>query len=186
MPIAKRIAAITVLAMALVFGTALTACSQQSSSAEDLIREDLVAQFEPIMELDSEVVDLIAAGSDLEEYGLTEEEFVTAILDGFDYSIDSITVEESSATAVVTVTCKSLNDLTDVVDDLSQEFVEEAGDSLYDMTEEDINLQIGQIMMQAMDQIDLQSTECQFTYTLVSDVWTIDESSEDQIYAAFF
>lgn len=184
----KKMLVALAAALALTAGTSLVACSS-GESPEDAIRADLAAQFDPIKNLDQSVMDELTAsveGIGLDEYGIASEDYIASLLTGFDYSIDSVTVADdgTSATASVTVTCKTFTDATTRAEELSSEFVN--GDEIMDMTEDELNAKIGEIMIQAIDETDPKSTVCEFGYTNVDGTWTIDGDAESEIYNAFF
>lgn len=184
----KKLAAVMAAALMLAVGASLVACSS-GESAEDAIRADLAAQFDPIKSLDQSVMDELTAsveGIGLEEYGVAPEDYITSLLAGFDYSIDSVSVAEdgNSATASVTVTCKTFTDATARAEELSNEFVN--GDEISNMSEDELNAKIGEIMMQAIDETQTKSTTCEFGYTKADGTWTIDGDAESEIYNAFF
>lgn len=184
----KKILAVLVAALALTAGLSLVACSS-SESPEDAIRADLAAQFDPIKNHDQAVMDELTASVEsagLDEYGISNSDYVASLLDGFDYAVDSVTVAEdgNTATAAVTVTCKTFTDATARAEELSAEFGE--SDEILDMTADELNAKIGEIMMQAIDETEPKATSCEFGYTLVDGTWTIDSSAESEIYNAFF
>ena len=94
--------------LALGAGLALGACS--GPSPEELIREDLTANLDRVKELDDATVEELVDSMGtigLEDYGIEASDVVTSLLDGFDYTIDGIAVDDegTSAVASVTVTC---------------------------------------------------------------------------------
>lgn len=184
----KKILVALIAALTLTAGLSLVACSS-GEAPEDAIRADLAAQFDPIKNHDQEVMDELTASVEsagLDEYGVSNSDFVASLLDGFDYTVDSISVAEdgNTATAAVTMTCKTFTDATARAEELSAEFGE--SDEVLDMSTEEINAKIGEIMMQAINETEPKATSCEFGYTLVDGTWTIDSSAESEIYNAFF
>lgn len=108
------------------------------------------------------------------------------MLGGFDYSIVSVNVAEDgqSATAIVDVTCKSFNAANDRANEISDEFA--ASDEITGMSMDDLNKKIGEILMQAMNETEPSTVECEFQYNLVDGTWTMSDSAESEIYNAFF
>ena len=177
-----------VMILALTVGMALVSCSS-GESAEDAIRSDITDQLDPIKNLDQDVVDELTSALeelDLDDYGLTTDEYLSSLLDGFDYSIDSITVsdDESTATASVTITCKSFSDATSLASELSEDFVE--NNDIDDMSDDEYKAEIGEILMQALDETEATSTTCEFSYTQTDGTWAMTSDTEDEIYNAFF
>ena len=96
-------------AMALAVFTlcSLTACGP---SPEDTIREAITDEFDGYKNADDSVIQQIAQSAEkqgISQYGIENEEFATMVLDGFDYSINSIEVDGNSATANLTIVSKS-------------------------------------------------------------------------------
>lgn len=177
------------LAAALACGMMLAACSS-GPNPEEVISQDIATQFDPIKNLDQAAVDELAqdaaSGADLSDFGIDGAEYIKAMLGGFDYSIVSVNVAEDgqSATAVVDVTCKSFNAANDRANEISEEFA--ASDEIGDMSMDDLNKKIGEILMQAMNETEPSTVECEFQYNLVDGTWTMSDSAESEIYNAFF
>lgn len=94
--------------LALSVGLVLGACS--GPSPEEVIREDLTANLDRVKELDDATVEELVSSMGtigLETYGIEASDVVRSLLDGFDYTIDDITVDDegTSAVASVSVTC---------------------------------------------------------------------------------
>ncbi len=155
----------------------LSACG--GPSVEDMIREDLTTQFEEIKSGEDDIIDEIAegAGSDFETLGVDPAEFVRSYIDGFDYTINDITVEDATATANVTVSCKSMND---ILTEFQTQFVARLGE--YDAStvpsEEGLYAMAGEIMMEATNNAEVKSTDCSFTYSKDDEgTWSADDDS---------
>lgn len=184
----KKILVALVAALTLTAGLSLVACSS-GESPEDAIRTDLAAQFDPIKNHDQEVMDELTTSVEsagLDQYGISNSDYVASLLDGFDYTVDSVTVAEdgNTATAAVTITCKTFTNATARAEELSAEFGE--SDEILDMSADELNTKIGEIMMQAINETEPKATSCEFGYTLVDGTWTIDANAESEIYNAFF
>lgn len=188
MNIMKRAFAILAIVIMLSVGTVLSACSP-GISTEDAIRSDLAAQLDPFKNHDQATMDEIAESmgdAGLEEYSVNADDMVASMLDGFDYAIDSVSVDEDSgsASASVSITCKTFGDVVTRAGELATEFAisgEAAG-----MTEDELNTKLGEIIMQTIDEAEAKSTVCEFGYTKTDDGWVIDDDAENEIYNAFF
>lgn len=180
----KRFVAALAAAMMLTFSAgALIGCGQ---SDEEVIREALTAELESIKTQDAEFMAEMSAGmdaSDFAAYGVDPQEFMAKYLTGFDYSIDSITVDGETATAVVTMTCKSFSAYSDAVEAAATDAL--TSKDIASMTEADINALAGEIMLSALDGVE--PTACApvtVTYNLVDSTWTPTAASEQAISAA--
>lgn len=170
-----------VIALCLV---ALTACG--GPSVEDLIREDLTTQFEEIKAGSDELVEDIEAnaGAEFDQLGVDPAAFTDSYLDGFDYEIGDITVEDGTATANVTVTCKSMGD---ILTNFQTQFTEELNS--IDLTtlesEDDLYKMAGQVMIDVTAAAEAREVECDFTYSQDDEgTWSADASAEDEMMNA--
>ncbi len=170
---------IPVMALVAVCLVFLSACG--GPSVEDLIREDLTTQFEQVKAGDDELLAQVeaSAGESFEELGVDSDEFTTSYLEGFDYEINDITVEEDTAVANVTVSCKSMMDIMNDFQTQLTDYVSTLDPS--SISQESLYQAAGEILMQCVEDAEVKSTECDFTYERDSEgTWsaTAEASSE--------
>ena len=175
--------------LAVCCGLALGACSS-GPDPEEAIREDLTANLDEIKNLDDETIGELAEemGSlGLEDYGVGAEDIVASMIDGFDYSIDSIDVEGDAATASVTVTAKSMSELMDLdYDAMADDLIDAVMSEEIDATDDDaINAWVGEYVMGMIDAIEPVEKDITLTYVNGDDGWELDESSEDEATQIF-
>ena len=87
----------------------LAGCSGGASD-EEAIRASLASELDSIKNIDDAFVNEFSESIDMSQlsvYGIDGVEFMKSYLSGFDYAIDSINVDGDSATAQITLTCKS-------------------------------------------------------------------------------
>ena len=109
-------------ACVMVFGlTALAGCG---ANEEEQVRQQVAADLDAIKNLDDAMVqEVVAAAAEegvdeaYEMFGITTEDVVRAYLDGFDYTIDSVTVDGDTAQVTVTMTMKSEADVTSAMNE---------------------------------------------------------------------
>ena len=92
--------------------TVLTSCGP---SDEERITQALTTEFDAIKNHDDSFIASFVsedAKQALQDTGIDPDVFISSFLDGFDYTIESIDVEKDKATAAVSITCKSLSDVT--------------------------------------------------------------------------
>ena len=152
----KRIVSAT--AMAAIAAVTLTACN----SPEAAIRDDLTNQLETIKQGDDSYTD----------------EFVTAYLDGFYYTVEDVSIKDGVATAKATITCKSLDGImTDFQNDYYSRL-----DSLdiTELSDQDALRQLaGETMMDVVETAETAETDCEFTYTRTpKGTWKCDNGDE--------
>ena len=175
--------------LAVSCGLALGACSS-GPDPEEVIREDLSANLDEIKNLDDEAIDELAEGMGnlgLEDYGVGAEDIVASMIDGFDYSIDSIDVEGDAATASVTVTSKSMSELMDLdYDAMADDLIDAVMSEEIDATDDDaINAWVGEYVMGMIDAIEPSEKDITLTYVNGDDGWELDESSESEAMQIF-
>ena len=185
----RTFVAMIVAVLAVACGITLGACSS-GPSAEELIREDLTTNLDEIKNLDDEAMDELAAEMGdlgLGDYGIGAEDLITSMIDGFDYSIDSIDVEEDTATASVTVTAKSMSELMDLdYDAMSDDILDAVASGEVDITDEDaINAWAGEYIMGIVDALEPVEKDITLTYVNGEDGWEMDESSESEAAQIF-
>ncbi len=171
--------------LALSVGLVLGACS--GPSPEEAIREDLTANLDRVKELDdATVAELVGSMGTLglETYGIEASDVVRSLLDGFDYTIDDITVDDegTSAVASVSVTCKSASDFTERINqaatDLATELMNDPSGLELLSDENALNARIGEVVMETLDEVELQQTSIEIDYSKTDDGWTASDASE--------
>ena len=171
--------------LALSVGLVLGACS--GPSPEVVIREDLTANLDRVKELDDATVEGLVSSMGtigLETYGIEASDVVRSLLDGFDYTIDDITVDDegTSAVASVSVTCKSASDFTERINqaatDLATELMNDPSGLELLSDEEALNARIGEVVMETLDEVELQQTSIEIDYSKTDDGWTASDASE--------
>jgi len=180
----SKMLAVCAMSVALAFSAAVvTGCAQ---SDEDVIRDGVKAELDSIKNLDDEFLNMLAADTGSDEfaaYGIDTTEFMKSYLDGFDYKIDSITVNGESADVVVTLTCKSFSNYMQQVDADANAYAQELvsdPDKVEGMTEEEINAAIGQIIIDALAKVEVaQTSPITVTYEKVDGNWQGAANTED-------
>lgn len=105
-------------ATCLMGAVCLTACA----SAEDQVRSQVESELDALKELGDETLDELAGSfteSDTEVLGLVGidvRDLMAAYFEGFDYSIDGVSVDGDTADVTVSFTCKTQADLQAAMD----------------------------------------------------------------------
>lgn len=165
-----------------VLGMGLVACSAQSP--EEVIREGVTKELQQIKDLDQEALDEIVKGAntagDLTEFGIETEEFCRAWLDGFDYTVDDVIVEDDEAVVQVTIKCKSLGTAMETwLGGL------EGLHTQYENDRDGFNNAVGDSLMEALAQAELSESTAELPYVLNDNTWEPGPSFEAQLNAAF-
>ncbi len=117
-----------------------------------------------------------AAQDGLNDLGISGQDYASAVLDGFDYSIDDITVNEQAATVSMTVVSKSKTDFYNKLNDAVSAFVANPGTEALSEGEKDT--QMGSITMQAFEQTETVGESIQLQFQLQGTTWVSVNSGE--------
>lgn len=182
----KRVLAIVLMAVATLALATLSACG--GKSAETTIRESVTSELESIKKLDQDALDQIVGGansvSDLSEYGISTEEFFRTWLEGFDYSVDKVTVNGDKATATVTIKVKSLTSAMDSISNNISSIIA-SNPAMLTMTQEQIYKEIGNLLMKAVGEAPITSTTVDLPYELKNNTWQPASGFDAAIAKAF-
>lgn len=123
----------------------------------------------------------LAYGSTLEDCGTDSTEYARVMLDGFDYTIDGVDVDESAGTAEVEVTVTS-RDVFEVIDNFEYmlDAYQSSDEYAYTTVDQDLE-RYGTMLIEAANNADL-SSDNSFTLTLEEDgdgEWELDEDTWD-------
>ncbi|MDY2778140.1 MAG: hypothetical protein SOU51_07140 [Collinsella sp.] len=181
----KRIALIAMIPLLAVLSLVLVGCG--GPSVEELIREDISAQFDGVKAGDSDLIDGIeeGAGEDLEMLGVEAKDFASSYLDGFDYKIESVDVDEGNGTAVahVKLTCKSMTEILTGFQTAFEEKVQSM--DISSITEDELYKLGGEVMIDVINNLEPHEADVDIKYNKVSDnEWEIDSSAEAELLAA--
>ena len=174
--------------LALVGGLVLTGCS--GANPEEAIRQYITADFDEIKNLDDATMEEFAeelGDTGLESYGIETTELLTSMLDGFDYSIESVTVDGDAAVAEVSVTAKSMGELMNMdADAMTEALMEDLTSGALDANDDDaVNAWAGAYVMNLVDAIEPSDKTVTLTFVNGDDGWELDESSNSEIEQIF-
>lgn len=173
------------LVAALVCVAALCACAG-GPDVEALVRADLTTSLDLVKNADRETIDNLMEdidASELEAYGVDGTEFAASLLDGFDYSIDSVEVEGDKATATLTITCKSASTLYGELEGLTTELLSDP--DVYTMTQDELYARVGELVLEALDETEPRTTTVEVVYTDNDGTWEMDDASGTALSEVF-
>lgn len=170
MKLKKIVTAVVASAMLACSLCLLTGCNSDEKN-EQVITESLTQELDSLKNPTGDVVKgLFDEDEELAELGITVEDFATAYLDGFDYSIDSVKVDGEEAVATVTITCKLY---TNIEKALNQKIEDLTNDKDFmALSEKKMKKQLGQELLAAVKSVENTSTTLEINYTLENDAWT--------------
>lgn len=152
-------------------------------SVEELITEDLTTQFDEVKNGGDDFLAGLeeASGDEFEQLGIDPKEYAKSYLEGFDYKIGDVTVDEDkgTATADVTITCKSMNK---IVEDFATQYQEKIAALDTMPSEDDLYKMAGQVMVDVTKAAKTKDTKVTFKYTANDDgEWSADDSATTEM-----
>ena len=154
------------------------------ATAEEVISNTLTGELDKVKALDGDLIAKVASNMDVDrfnDYGIDSSTFIRAYFDGFDYVIDSIDVDEGSARAQVTLTCKSFSDFRTKLKESSDAMAANA-DYNSSKSRDEIAAIYGALLMETLQQVNLAPTKpVAFTFVLADNTWPMKENFESTI-----
>ena len=155
-------------------------------SVEELITNDLTSQFDEIKNGGDDFLSGLeeASGDEFEQLGIDPKEYAKSYLEGFDYKIGDVTVDEDkgTATAEVTITCKSMNK---IVEDFATQYQEKIAALDTAPSEDDLYKMAGQVMVDVTKAAKTKDTKVTFKYSANEDnEWSADDSATTEMMNA--
>lgn len=180
----KEAAACALMAALVACVVLLSGCG--GPSVEELITNDLTSQFDEIKNGGDDFLSGLeeASGDEFEQLGIDPKEYAKSYLEGFDYKIGDVTVDEDkgTATAEVTITCKSMNK---IVEDFATQYQEKVAALDTMPSEDDLYKMAGQVMVDVTKAAKTKDTTVTFKYTANDDgEWSADDSATNEMMNA--
>lgn len=179
----KKLLLVPLMALLAITVLAVSGCG--GPSAQDLIREELTKRFDEIKTGGDEFLkELDSTSSDsFNQLGIDGASWAKTYLDGFDYKLGDITVDNDKGTAEakVTVTCRSIgNILTKFGSQYASKLTSEG------ITDEaELFKLAGSTLTEVTEAEPTRDAECTFTFTKNDKgEWSIDDSSQQALAEA--
>lgn len=169
-------AAMTLVLLLTVFF--LAGCASKSDSGEEVIRVSLTEELEAVKSFDDSFVEEALAGmgdAGFEQFGISAEEFLTEYLEGFDYAIDAVEIDEDEAWATVTFRCKSFKSLCSLIEYESKRALGNRDVSA--LGEEELSGLVAEVVLSSLEQVEVSACDpVIFEYELVNGEWVQSDS----------
>lgn len=182
-PVFRTFIAAAILTLNLCVIAGLTGCGP---SDEERISNALSAEFDQVKNPDGAYLSALLddnAKQQITDAGIEVEPFIAAFLNGFDYQINSIEVDKDTATAQITITAKSLSDITSAMQDEAQESAEAGTGS--NLTEEQIQQQIAEQTLEYVQNAQpREKPPITVTLKRTDKVWVIDQQTRSALEQA--
>lgn len=180
----KKLLLAPLMAALVVCVVLLSGCG--GPSVEELITNDLTSQFDEIKNGGDDFLSGLeeASGDEFEQLGIDPKEYAKSYLEGFDYKIGDVTVDEDkgTATAEVTITCKSMNK---IVEDFATQYQEKIAALDTMPSEDDLYKMAGQVMVDVTKAAKTKDTKVTFKYSANKDnEWSADDSATTEMMNA--
>ena len=167
---------------------ALSGCSLFGPSDVDTIHDAVESELSTIKSGGTD--DMVSAIEEqtseyLTKLGLDSKEYLSAYLEGFDYSLGDITIDESAGTAVanVQVACKSM---TDIVSAFQTKFNEGIQNLDGEQSEDDLLKLAGQYLLEATSEATPKTVSVSLDLTKDGDQWSFTDDAGSTIASAIF
>ena len=155
-------------------------------SVEELITEDLTTQFDEVKNGGDDFLAGLeeASGDEFEQLGIDPKEYAKTYLEGFDYEIGDVTVDEDKgvATAEGSITCKSMNRS---VEHFSSQYQEKVAALDTVPSDDELYKMAGQVMVDVTKAAKPKDTKVTFKYSANEDnEWSADDSATTEMMNA--
>lgn len=166
---------------ALACALALGGCGLFGPSPEQIVRDGLASDFDMLLDEESQarqtmVSNLESTGA-LSGLGVDTQGFLDALLEGMEYEIASVEVDDEAKTATATVelTCKSLTDVATRAQELLNQRAADAGETA--ISPEETLAWMGECLMQAAREDAPESVELELDCSSDDEgTWSADDS----------
>ena len=176
---------------ALACALALGGCGLFGPSPEQIVRDGLASDFDMLLDEESQarqtmVSNLESTGA-LSGLGVDTQGFLNALLEGMEYEIASVEVDDEAKTATATVelTCKSLTDVATRAQELLNQRAADAGETA--ISPEETLAWMGECLMQAAQEDAPESVELELDCSSDDEgTWSADDSVAAAVAGALF
>lgn len=166
---------------ALACALALGGCGLFGPSPEQIVRDGLASDLDMLLDEESQarqtmVSNLESTGA-LSGLGVDAQGFLDTLLEGMEYEIASVEVDDEAKTATATVelTCKSLTDVATRAQELLNQRAADAGETA--ISPEETLAWMGECLMQAAQEDAPESVELELDCSSDDEgTWSADDS----------
>ncbi len=183
----KASKALAALAMSAVMALSLGALTGCADNSEEVIKESLTQELDQLKNMDAELIDQYSSAfpeSVMNQVGLTSEQVVKAVLEGFDGTVDSVTVNGNTAEAVVTLSSKNFSEVEDSLENLQDEMMDNV-DQFANMTPDEIKQWAGNKIMETIQAAPVETHEpITIEYVRNGNTWEPAPGAEQELQSA--
>lgn len=159
------------------------------NNSEQVIRDGVTEWLQQYKDVDQAAIDEVdeaIPSTYMNMLGITPDELAHAIFEGFDYTVDSVTVNGDNAEAVVTITAKNLGDLADQISNLQTEVTDDPS-QFAGMGTDEIYAWLGSKLMEYINNAPIETGEpLALKYVKNGNTWEQTAASELEMQNAIF
>ncbi len=158
----------------------IAGCAHQTD--EEAIESSIAKRLDSYKNPDSTEAANFAVRMDIDslaQYGVSMEDFMRSYLDGFDYVIDDVAVDGNTATATVTIRCKSFSAYEEALAQATDEMKQDP--AFATMSTEKLKEEYGSAILDTLAGVEVRETEpISIVFEKTDNVWTpVSEASDD-------
>lgn len=162
----------------------LGACAHQTD--EEAIKSSIEKRLDGYKSSDSTETSNFAARMDigsLAQYGVSMDSFMQAYLDGFDYTIEEVKVDDDVAQATVVMRCKSFSGYEGALEEAVEQMKSDR--SIATMSTDELDEAFGAVILDSLEGVEVRETEPMvITFHKTDNVWVPTSDASDDIAAA--
>ena len=158
MNLKKRTLVLVLVALAAACLLVLPSCS--AFSPKDKVNDQMTELLDAVKDGSSSQLGALAECLDSEEvegYGVSEKDLLNAYLEGFDYSIQDVTVNNGEAEVDVVFTVKKYSEFIDAFSETAYEIPLQDGSE--DLSDEELYAQFGEAILETLSSTSTGQTE---------------------------
>lgn len=170
------------LALALVAALALPLLGCAHQSDEEAIEQSIAQRLDGYKNIDSAETAHFAERMDIDslsQYDVSVRDFMQAYFDGFDYTVQDVTVDGASARATVVLQCKSFSEYEEALQEATDAM--KADPAIAKMSTDELDEAFGEAILGSLAGVEVRQTQpIEITFEKVDNVWEpLSNSSED-------
>lgn len=178
----KHHPAVPFLAAALAAALALPLAGCAYQTDEEAISHSIAERLDGYKDIDSTETANFAARMDigsLSQYDVSTHDFMAAYFDGFDYTVQDVTVDGTSAKATVVLRCKSFSEYEQALQEATDAM--KADPAIAKMPTDELDQAFGEAIIGSLDGVEMRQTQpIEITFEKIDNVWEpLSNASED-------
>ena len=179
----------------LVFSLGMMAGCSTPQDQEQLIRTSLAEELDQLKNADEDIMEELVSSietgvgasnlAQLESMGLSSQSIVESMLEGFDYTINDVTVNGNDAVAEVSVKAKNfstfMTDLSEVITELTVSPTALAG-----MSQDEILTYVGEKVKEVLANLPLVDSMIDLDFEKEGNTWEPTAAATSALSSVFF